>query len=378
MTHRERWLRTMHFQSPDHIPDQEFGYWSDTLVRWRKEGLPEWVTDDGKAERYFGFAPAAGVPVNQGLIPGFESRTIEETDEYVIYIDGSGVKQMVPKDGHSTIPKYLEFPLKGPEDWPKFVERLNPNDPERYPKPADWEAWKQRWARPDREIPLFIGAGSLFGWIRNWMGFEGVALAVYDHPRWMHEVVDYLCDFLIRTMERALNEVPGIDGAGMWEDMAFRSGTIISPKMFDELLVPRYKRLTDRLREAGVDVVWLDCDGNISEVVGLWLKGGVNCMFPVEVRGGSDPVAIRRKYGHDVLMMGGVDKTRLIEGKKAIDEEIARLAPIVEDGAYIPHVDHRCPPDVSYENYLYYLHRKREMFGIPEPQGVASDQSPEE
>jgi len=355
----------MHFQSVDHVPDQEFGYWSDTLVRWHKEGLPEWVTDDAEADRYFGFAPSYLVPVHLGLIPGFESKVIEDTDEYRIYVDGSGVKQMVPKDGHSTIPKYLEFPLKGPEDWPKFVERMNPNDPGRQVSQAEWEEHKKRWANRDR--PLFINAGSLFGWIRNWMGFEGVALAVYDHWKWMNEVVDFLCDFIIACLERALDEVPDIDGAGMWEDMAFRSGTIISPKMFDELLVPRYKRLTDRLAKAGIDVVWVDCDGNISEVVGLWLKGGVNCMFPVEVRGGSDPVAIRKQFGHEVLLMGGVDKTKLIEGKKAIDAELARLAPLVEDGGFIPHVDHRCPPDVSYENYLYYLRRKREMFGIPEP-----------
>jgi len=30
-------------------------------------------------------------------------------------------------------------------------------------------------------------------------------------------------------------------------------------------------------------------------------------------------------------------------------------------------VDHRCPPDVTYENYLFYLETKRRMFGIPEP-----------
>jgi len=26
MTHRERWLRTMHFEPVDHVPDEEFGY----------------------------------------------------------------------------------------------------------------------------------------------------------------------------------------------------------------------------------------------------------------------------------------------------------------------------------------------------------------
>jgi uroporphyrinogen decarboxylase len=43
------------------------------------------------------------------------------------------------------------------------------------------------------------------------------------------------------------------------------------------------------------------------------------------------------------------------------------LAPVVWEGGYIPHADHRVPPDVSYENYLYYLNLKREMFGTPRP-----------
>jgi len=90
-------------------------------------------------------------------------------------------------------------------------------------------------------------------------------------------------------------------------------------------------------------------------------------MFPLEIRGGTDPYRMRERFGRDVLLMGGVDKTQLIAGKAAIDAEIDRITPLVEQGGYIPHVDHRVPPDVTYENYLYYLKRKREAFGIPEP-----------
>jgi len=65
--------------------------------------------------------------------------------------------------------------------------------------------------------------------------------------------------------------------------------------------------------------------------------------------------------------MGGVDKTQLIDGKKTSREELKRIEKLVEIGGYIPHVDHRCPPDVTFGNYLYYLRTKREMLGIPEP-----------
>ena len=62
--------------------------------------------------------------------------------------------------------------------------------------------------------------------------------------------------------------------------------------------------------------------------------------------------------------MGGVDKMQLAAGPDAIRAYLETLVPLVERGGYIPFCDHRCPPDVSYENYLYYLNLKEAMFGI--------------
>ena len=63
-----------------------------------------------------------------------------------------------------------------------------------------------------------------------------------------------------------------------------------------------------------------------------------------------------------------VDQKRaLIEGPEAIRREVRRIEPLVRQGGYIPHVDHRVPPDVTYENYVYYLELKRDTFGMPDP-----------
>ena len=40
------------------------------------------------------------------------------------------------------------------------------------------------------------------------------------------------------------------------------------------------------------------------------------------------------------------------------------LVPFVERGGYIPFCDHRCPPDVKEDDYLYYLDLKEQMFGM--------------
>lgn len=367
MTHRERFVRTMHFQSVDRVPDWEFGYWSETLEVWHQQGLPAEV-DHGNVDRFFGFEPSAGVPAHISLHPPFESKVLEETQKYKIVVDGDGVTSQVFTDGSSTIPHYLRFPLETREDWEKtFKPRLDPDDPVRIVPDEDWEKCRQQWA--NRDVPLFIGIGSLFGWIRNWMGPERACITCMDDPAWMEEMMEHLCNLIVTVLERAFAKLEGIqvDAGSGWEDMCFNKGPLISPRLFKQLMVPRYRRITDLLKKHGVDVAWIDCDGNINELVPLFLEGGINCMFPLEVRGGSDPIPIRRKYGKEVLLIGGVDKTKLAEGKRAILDEVKRLEPLVAEGGFIPHVDHRCPPDVSYENYLFYLKTKREAFGIPEP-----------
>ncbi len=361
MTWRERFLACFRFQSVDHVPDHEFGYWNETFPAWHEQGLPQWVSDNGLGDRYFRFEPTGGVPVNVGLSRGFTAEVIEETPTYRIIRDGEGVLLKQFTDGTSSIPHYLEFPLKTRRDWEaEFLPRLQLDRP----YPANWDELKQRWAQ--RDYPLGIGCGSLYGWLRNWMGLEGISIAIASEPEWVDEMMAHLCELTCQTIERAAAEVD-LDFATFWEDMSANHGPLISPRMFRAFMTPKLKRITDLLRARGVEVFIVDSDGNINELVEPWLEGGVNCMFPLEINGDSDPVKLRAKYGRQVLLKGGVDKGALRRGKDAIDAELARLAPVVAGGGYIPHVDHRVPPDVTYENYLYYLQRKRELFNIPDP-----------
>jgi uroporphyrinogen decarboxylase len=98
----------------------------------------------------------------------------------------------------------------------------------------------------------------------------------------------------------------------------------------------------------------------------LWLDVGLNCAFPLEVRANNDIVALREKYGRQLLVIGGFDKFPLLESKEAILDEFRRLEPIVQEGGFIPHVDHRCPDGVDYELYRYYIREKCAFLGMPE------------
>jgi uroporphyrinogen decarboxylase len=78
-----------------------------------------------------------------------------------------------------------------------------------------------------------------------------------------------------------------------------------------------------------------------------------------------DPLRLRKEYGHDLALAGGIDKRPLARGPEAIDEELRHHVPqLIEDGGYIPMIDHTVPHDVSYENWVYYLKRKHAIMGV--------------
>jgi uroporphyrinogen decarboxylase len=192
-----------------------------------------------------------------------------------------------------------------------------------------------------------------------------VSEVIYDDPKLFEEIAETCADVAVAVIERMCGE-HGVrpDAANMWEDMCYNAGPLISPKTFKQVLVPHYRRIVDTLHRYDVDVVSLDCDGRIDKLVPLWLEAGVNCMFPLEIgTWGADPVEYRREYGRDLLIMGGFDKHILARRKSDITAEVERLAPLVEEGGFIPFCDHLVPPDVPLSNYIHYLNEAKRVWG---------------
>lgn len=106
----------------------------------------------------------------------------------------------------------------------------------------------------------------------------------------------------------------------------------------------------------------MDSDGDISELIPLWLEGGVNGMFPLEVAAGMDAVQLRKKYGKELILWGNIDKRALIKGKDAIKEELDKKVPfLISQGGYFPGIDHLVPPDISLENFNFYIEYIRSL-----------------
>jgi len=365
MTDRQRFLATMHYQPRDRAPICDFSFWPETIDLWKQQGLPDWVGrnyDAATQNKFFGMDTYTGGPsANLGMFPCFEQVLIEDLGSEQIIRDGVGVVQRISK-AFSSIPLYLDYTLKDRQTWEKeFKWRFDPSRPERYP---NWDQARQAWSDPNYPVPRHCNGGSFYGWIRDWMGVENASLLVYDDPACFEDMVVTMTDCKVEVIKQQYAHGAQFDCCAMWEDMCYNAGPLLSPTHFKQYLSPQIKRVTEILRGHGCDIIWVDCDGKIDDLIPLWLEVGVNCMFPIEIgTWGADPVKYRKQYGKELLIMGGFDKHLLAQDKRAVEKEVYRLAPLVEEGGFIPLPDHRVPPDVPLENYIHYLQLARKVWG---------------
>ncbi len=171
-------------------------------------------------------------------------------------------------------------------------------------------------------------------------------------------LTEYVTYFILRLIDRALHEITDIDYAIMWEDMAMKTGSLISPKLFREFMMEPLKRVTRVLNEYGIEIIMLDSDGNVDELIPLWLEANVNLIYPLEAAAGCDPVRYRQQFGKELRLLGSIDKRVLRDGctKEQIEQEVMSKVPeLVKEGGFSPMVDHSVPPDVPFDNFKYYM-----------------------
>ncbi|MCL5102989.1 MAG: uroporphyrinogen decarboxylase family protein [Armatimonadetes bacterium] len=349
MTDRERYVAVMNFEKFDRFPLWHAGPWDETLVRWRKEGLPE----DEALEDYFGGDRVKYLPVLFGLYPRFERTTLcEEGDTRIVKTEIGIIQREKVEHSFWAMPQFLDYPIKNRDDFEKMKERYNPEDDGRFG--TEYEELLRE--APDRDYVLILSGGrdiSLFGALRDWCGLEHLSVLFYDDPGLVHDMMEFVADFCVVLLARVLSQITP-DAVYVWEDMAYKTSSLISPKMFREFMLPRYRRLTDCIRSFGVSKIFVDSDGDVNGLIPLFLEGGVNGLSPLEINSGMDPIQLRRNLDSRLLMFGGIDKKKLSRDRREVyDEVMPKLEFFARSGGYIPMVDHSIPPDVPFENYAY-------------------------
>ena len=192
MTNRERIINTVLCKKTDRLPFMHmFGPWPETIERWESEGLE----DGQKWKQGFGFdAGLIEVAVNYGYSPAYEYQILEDRGDTLIARDTFGIIAESLKVG-SSIPRYIEYPVKDHDDWEKMKkERLDPDDVRRFPD--NWNELIRFYNEGDVAVQLGVFPYGLFGTLRDMMGVEELLVSFYQQPDLIHEMMDYLTDII--------------------------------------------------------------------------------------------------------------------------------------------------------------------------------------
>lgn len=368
---REDTLAILHYENYEKLPVVHFGYWTETIEKWRNEGH---ISDD-EAENVYDNSPNEGIISRRlgfdfnwntlfsghyGLMPAFEEKVLETLPNgQQKMLDSNGAIVLV-KPGVVSIPSEIGHTLKDRESWEKEYKFRLQMSSERLNK----EFLSSFSSTENRNIPTGIHCGSLYGNIRNYLGVENSCYLYADDEDLFTEIIDTNASMQLELVKAVLKTGAKPDYAHFWEDICFKNGPLISPAVFKEKVAPWYKKFSELLSGYGVDIISVDCDGMIDELVPIWLDNGVNTMFPIEV--GTWNASIkpwREKYGREIRGVGGMNKTVFARDYAAIDEEIERLKSLVDMGGYIPCPDHRIAPDAKWENVQYYCEKMKKVFG---------------
>lgn len=352
MTDLQRFHACLNYQPVDRCPFWAWGGWPETMDRWLKEGWDPATNDLSMGQDARQWLGGWYFPN-----PPFEHKVVDEDETHVLYINHEGILMREFKNNpYSSMPQFIRFPVETREDFRTFwKERMNADIAARLG--PDWKQVLQGIRqKPGPFIIIADRWGGFFGPLRNLVGVQRLCTLFYDDPAFLEEMMEADADFMISLTDQILDEVK-IDVFGFWEDMGFNTAPLLSPRMARKYMLPRYKRVVEHLRGRGVPWICLDSDGRIDSLIPIWVDAGINCLYPFEYQAGEDVLAVRKQFGKDLRLWGGVDKRTLAWGKEAIDAELERVRPLIEEGGYIPHPDHSIPPDVPFQNYIYFMER---------------------
>jgi uroporphyrinogen decarboxylase len=355
------------------------GTWPQTIRRWVEQGFPrdlaEAIGEDNDAASYYEwigvdleegapyFRPGARVPMKMGQSPAHAVEVRSEDERTETYQDERGILLRRYKTGgaDSSIPQFLEFPVKSRADWASMKRRLRVEDPGRVVSPEEIAPLREA-AAAGRLVTCHLDG--FYAQLRWWAGTEGLSYLLHDDPALCREMVDLGVELALHALRQLPADLP-VHRVHWWEDMAFKGGPLLSPRSFEALIVPGYTAVMEELHRHGCPLASVDCDGNPGLLVPGWLRAGLNVLLPCEQVGGTDLYGLRERHGRELRLEGGVCKQEVAQGPEAIDRELARLAPLLAQGGFIPHLDHNVPPDLSLENFLYYRQQKCRLLGKP-------------
>lgn len=346
---RTRYNDIVNFRKPDKPFIWTFSIRQATMNEWLKQGHPK----DVRTEDMLGYDWFDYIPLMTAHYPRFEKTIVEEKDGHVTYYDEEGALRTESIDAQGSgfvTRKWLRFPVESRDDFHKMKERYDPRETGRRLDGFDEAIGRTL----DGEYPFMFVIQGFYWTMRQWMGFEGLSVAFYDQPELIDEMLDFILEYNVTLLRSHLQGVR-IDNLMINEDMAYKTASMVSPEMFRNKFLPRYRELVQEAKSICAEKVFVDCDGHIGQLIPLWIEAGVQGTSPVEQASEQCLLDLARTFP-EFVFIGGLDKRVLSRDKCAVEAEvIPKAKELFVRGGWIPAVDHAVPADAKLENFKYMI-----------------------
>jgi uroporphyrinogen decarboxylase len=139
------------------------------------------------------------------------------------------------------------------------------------------------------------------------------------------------------------------------EDFGAQERLLMAPQVIREIFVPRMKRMIDLAHSAGARA-FFHSDGAVREIVPDMIAAGIDVLNPIQWRcAGMDRVGIKRDFGDQVVLHGGVDNQATLSFGTVADvraEVETNIEILGKGGRYILAPCHNIQPITPPENVV--------------------------
>jgi uroporphyrinogen decarboxylase len=354
MTGCERIRNILKRQPVDRIGVFEH-FWSDTRAAWEKNG---WIQPGVSYEDHFNFDLQLCWPFNTIADIDFTPQVIEETDETVTLLNGNRTIMRNHKL-HDSTPEHIDFHVKDRDGWEEFAKPLLTPDPRR----INFEAYRAAKKEAAAKGRFFCWSGvNVFEIMKDITGHINMLVAMKLDPDWVCDMVQTYTTLTINLQEILFEQEGYPDGIWYYEDMGYKQHPFMSPKMYNEILMPGHKRSVQWAHSKDMPVIMHSC-GFVEPLLPGMLEAGIDCLQVIEVKAGMDLLRIYENYGDRLSLMGGIDVRVLYNNdREEIDRELEPKIPVVKGRCgYVLHSDHSIPNNVHHDTYRYFIDRGIEL-----------------
>jgi uroporphyrinogen decarboxylase len=204
-----------------------------------------------------------------------------------------------------------------------------------------------------------IGVGVLCGSITQTLyefvvGMNDFMMMVYENRELLEEMLEVSTVHSV-NMVRALIK-NGVDFIFVADDVAFKSGLFIPPKIMREVWVPRIARIFEPAVNAGIPVMF-HSDGKIDDMVEDLIEIGIDCLNPMDPYG-VNYAEYKKRYGNRICLSGNVDiEFPLSNGTpEEVDADVKAHMDVLKPGfGYVATVSHSVVNYIPHENLIAHI-----------------------